>query len=678
LLGDQTARLGFLSDGRIGKEWYRQILLVIRIFQLSLSFLILLSGACNCDEAIITIAVPGACEQTFICPTGFEFRLGECRESRCGEDTDCCPGQKCNVAAGFCADQLLACSTDQQCAEVPGQKCIDFRGGQFCGYPNKGNILSSLETQSCDSDSECDDDRNCVGRRCLTSAPCNGGCETNEICDLDTNSCYTFMCDKTCAPGQIQVVEEPDTMAGPSCCFLSCACVTLPEVKPGQYGWYSAIATTSESVLVSAYDPDYGDLVVTQFSHEGEQQSITYVDGFSMSDPVVGDPNGLRAGRGASGPNVGEHTSMVVDAAEVVHIAYHDADKGALMYASRAGGIWSTSMVDDEGRAGLYTSIAIDADGNPRISYMMAEGLVGMDPSKQSALKVASASSNMPMSPSDWTTEVVDFAALPIPVCNGGCNPDQACVDLGMGPLCLATMVGCGSCASGEACIDNMGMKECVARTSIVKSDDLIEGTGLFSTLAFTSTGTPIIAYYDRLNRSLRMAVGTSTGGFYYYTLDGGSMLNPNDSGQHVSLAISPSDEIGVAYMDATVDDLIYLDLRSGNREIVDNGITAPDQRIVGADASLIFDATGQPAVAYQDPTNIDLLYARRTTTSTAWNIELLHGGPAAGMMTGMASGFYVSQTRRDNTAFICNVDVDFTAEGELLLELNLLSKSLQ
>jgi hypothetical protein len=145
-----------------------------------------------------------------------------------------------------------------------------------------------------------------------------------------------------------------------------------------------------------------------------------------------------------------------------------------------------------------------------------------------------------------------------------------------------------------------------------------------------------------------------------------------------VSLAIGPNDELAVAYMDSTVDDLIYLDLRSGEREIVDNGITAPQQRIVGADASLLFDSAGLPAVAYQDPSNIDLLYARKTLTSTTWNVEVIYGGAPDAMTKGMASGFYVSQARRDNTVYISNVDIDFTEDGELLLDLKLLLKNLE
>ena len=92
-------------------------------------------------------------------------------------------------------------------------------------------------------------------------------------------------------------LSDPDTMAGPSCCLLGCVCATLPEVKVGQYGWYSSLAVAQDSVLVSAYDSDYGDLVVSEFDNEGQLQSVTYVDGFTTTDPVVGDPNGLRSGR---------------------------------------------------------------------------------------------------------------------------------------------------------------------------------------------------------------------------------------------------------------------------------------------------------------------------------------------------------------------------------------------
>src|SRR5690349_10839178 len=105
---------------------------------LALGSLLLMTtvAACSCDGDKLLQHNAGVCEPSFKCQAGFEYRLGECRAARCTADGDCCPGQKCNVAAGFCADQFVACSDDSQCTEVPGQACIDFRGGKFCGYPN--------------------------------------------------------------------------------------------------------------------------------------------------------------------------------------------------------------------------------------------------------------------------------------------------------------------------------------------------------------------------------------------------------------------------------------------------------------------------------------------------------------------------------------------------------------
>ena len=54
-------------------------------------------------------------------------------------------------------------------------------------------------------------------------------------------------------------------------------------VQAGQYGWYSSLAVAQDSVLVSAYDSDYGDLVVSEFDNEGQLQSVTYVDGFTTT-----------------------------------------------------------------------------------------------------------------------------------------------------------------------------------------------------------------------------------------------------------------------------------------------------------------------------------------------------------------------------------------------------------
>jgi hypothetical protein len=642
-------------------------------------------AACSCDKDPLGAQKPGMCDPTFKCKTGFDYRLGVCKASRCAGDPDCCPGQKCNSTTGFCGDQYTSCNDDATCSEVPGQTCIDFRGGKYCGYPNTGNHLSMHQTQSCTTNNDCDAGRTCFGSRCVVNAPCMGGCAANTpVCDVDSNTCFALAdCKMQCAQGQMLVVADPDTESGPHCCKVSCKCETLPPLPPGQIGWYASLGISKTEVLVSAYDQTYGDLVLAHFGLDAKPGTIEYLDGFPTSGgAIVANPNGPRGGRADPGDNVGMHTSLAVDGNGTVHIAYYDKTNGHLKYANNTGGKWNISVVDTDGDSGAYTSLAIGPNGSPHISYMMVEGTVGADPTKVTALKYASAANSNPGSPSDWTVKVLDSKPLPIPPCNGACPMGQECVDTGMGPTCTPTTMGCMMCQSTEACVDVSGTPTCKATIPLLAIDDLVPGVGLFSSLAFTSTGTPFIAYYDRLARDLRLAVGRPDGSFMLRTLDGGDMMHPKDVGQHASLAVGPMDVIGIAYVDFTKDNLVYTEVVGNQvtREVVDNGVTAPDIRLVGPDASLIYDAGGRPAIAYQDPTEIDLLYARRTGSPPLWSTEVLRGGPPMMSMMGMkgmASGFYASQRRLDMKAYISNVDTTFDMQGNLVLKLSVVTKDL-
>ena len=55
-------------------------------------------------------------------------------------------------------------------------------------------------------------------------------------------------------------------MTGATCCPLACECVSLPPVVPTRIGRYARIVVTGTSVLVSAYDAQFGDLVVDTIS----------------------------------------------------------------------------------------------------------------------------------------------------------------------------------------------------------------------------------------------------------------------------------------------------------------------------------------------------------------------------------------------------------------------------
>lgn len=645
---------------------------------LGFALVVLALAACDCDDGVLVPIKPGACEPTYVCPTGFEYRRGECRTSRCQIDADCCPGQKCTAGTGFCGDQLRECSRDEQCAEIPDQRCIELRDGRYCGYPNRGNSISLSGTQPCASNADCDDGRTCFGNRCLIYAPCEGGCPEGQICDVDTNTCFEDeRCSEACGAGQMLVLADPDRQSGPLCCQIDCKCETLPPVLPGQYGFYADVAAAGQVVAVSAYDSAYGDLVVVRYDADGRVVRVDYVDGFPLDAPVVGNPTGPRNGRDEPGPDVGEHTSIAIDALGVVHVAYYDRTNGDLKYAHDGmSGRWTTQVVDAQGDVGLYTSISIGPDGSPKIAYFMAQGTVNGD--TRTGLKLASARTPLPMSPSDWLLEVVDSRPKPPLICNGRCPGGEACVDLPSGPACAAESGACaGGCGMNQACVVDGGSASCLRRVNPAPFDDLIEGVGLFASLAHTSTGTPMVAYYDRIAGDLKLATGRGPGaGFRIETLDGDAPNDPTDVGQHASLAVGPGDRAAVAYYDATEEDLVYLDLETRTREVVDRGVTPPDLRLVGADASLIFDAAGEPAIAYQDPTFLDLLYARRSAPAM-WTTEVVWGGIPASGGQGTASGFYAAQARLGDKAYVCSTDVTFDEESNLLLHLQLLVKGL-
>lgn len=91
---------------------------------------------------------------------------------------------------------------------------------------------------------------------------------------------------------------------------------------------------------------------------------ISTADGTSFEGPFrVDAPTGIE--------NVGEYSSLAIDAAGNFHVSYYHAQSG-LKYATapNAAGVWTTMVVDGGGApVGRFTSIALDANGRVHISY---------------------------------------------------------------------------------------------------------------------------------------------------------------------------------------------------------------------------------------------------------------------------------------------------------------------
>ena len=66
---------------------------------------------------------------------------------------------------------------------------------------------------------------------------------------------------------------------------------------------------------------------------------------------------------------VGRYTSLALDSNDNPHISYHDWNNRSLKYAKWTGSSWSIETVDKNGTRGWDTSIALDDRGYPHISY---------------------------------------------------------------------------------------------------------------------------------------------------------------------------------------------------------------------------------------------------------------------------------------------------------------------
>jgi len=67
--------------------------------------------------------------------------------------------------------------------------------------------------------------------------------------------------------------------------------------------------------------------------------------------------------------------SLAIDAQGNLHISYfrYDMNNRNLLYARKEGSSWSITTIDATGDVGYYCSLALDANGHPHISYYDAD-----------------------------------------------------------------------------------------------------------------------------------------------------------------------------------------------------------------------------------------------------------------------------------------------------------------
>jgi Ca2+-binding RTX toxin-like protein len=289
----------------------------------------------------------------------------------------------------------------------------------------------------------------------------------------------------------------------------------------------------------------------------------------------------------------GFHGSLVLDAAGNPVISYYDADLKALKVAhcnnvTCSGGDVNIVTVDSDGIVGPYTSLVLDDDGNPVVSYHDDEN---------GDLKLARCSDpNCDGVPSIVTvdgdgTAVGTHTSLLLDTAG---NPVISYYDEDKSDLKLAHCDD-RKCADGGE--------------SIVTVDGDGTAVGTHTSLVLDAAGNPVISYYDQDKADLKLAHCDDPNCAHVeriVPLDGAG----TNVGRYTSLLLDAAGNPVVSYYDVTNSDLKVAHCNHPNCAEVPSIVTVDGADFVGQDSSLELDAVGNPVISYYDASHADLKVA--------------------------------------------------------------------
>jgi hypothetical protein len=589
----------------------------------------------------------GDCADHYRCLTPREGTSGDTQcciqaDRACVTEADCCPGQTCPADRKKCFDKYLPCDTDAECGD---------KGDMFCEvYTDTYGSSGRCRFHVCGATGQCPAGQSCFQGECMVDLPCGGTCEAGKACVASINRCQDYStpdgrpqaaCPMSCAPGFIATFKDARNIWD-SCNLpeVQCVCAELPSLQSGDLGRHSAIAEIpGQAIYVSAYDGQYGDLVLYRFDAQGVQQQLEYVDGVPQLTPTYG-PSGARGGVVDPGEDVGRYTDIAISG-DKIFISYYDVTNGDLKLAWKQGasGTWTKMRVDGAtANLGLYSSIAIDQDGLPGIAYFQKGGESSFDATTCpapaptgpkafiTALKFAKATTASPSAAGDFSIKTIGCQSRPTPACYG-CT--TICADANStGPSCYTAATGCTSCdPNTETCVMVGTTPTCGKKYNPSTLNDVPEGVGLFSALAFNGKDA-FIAYMKRTSPAPVAGKAQPPDGDLYGVRVGaqGTVGAPvlidatGDTGFFPDVKIDPQTKnVAVSYHDFTSRALKFESAATFTAgltpEVIDSGLGAANSGEwdwVGSDSALVFGGPGQIFAVYQDPTKGDLKWAQR------------------------------------------------------------------
>jgi len=364
---------------------------------------------------------------------------------------------------------------------------------------------------------------------------------------------------------------------------------------------------------------------------------------------VVAAPGRSNAAGGNSitspdtGGDVGCTPSLTLDSSGNPVVGYYDGTNGDLkvMHCNDpncSGGDESITSPDTGGDVGKLPSLALDASGNPVVSYWdsinhdlkvlhcgnpnctSGNSITSPDTSgdvgHESSLAL-DAGGYPVLSYYDWTNSDLKVLHCGNPNCTSGnsiTSPDTG-GSVGNGSsLALDAsgypVVSYWDQTNGDLKVMHCNDPNCSGGDETITSPDTGGDVGYYPSLVLDGTGYPVVSYYDATNGDLKVMRCNDP------NCSGGdeSMTSPDtggDVGASPSLALDASGNPVVSYEVSPTEDLKVLHCGNPNCTL-GNSITSPDTGgSVGWSPSLALDSSGNPVVGYYDGTNEDLKILR-------------------------------------------------------------------
>lgn len=317
--------------------------------------------------------------------------------------------------------------------------------------------------------------------------------------------------------------------------------------------------------------------------------------------------------------HVGRFASLALDDMDRAVVAYYDLDRGALRLARQRSSGWDRATVDDDGMAGAFTSLALDTMGRAWISYyVLRDGALRV--AREDATGFAIETVDGTSEDAGWFTSIAinargepriahhDFDAGRLAYVSGGASWSRVRLDGGapanrVGRHASLALDGAGrphithADATAEALrwthFDGGGW-----RHELIDDRD----APTTSSVAIGPDGQPRVAYHASGSEDVRLATRAPDGSWQRR-----DVATEGDVGRHLSLALDAEGRARIAFRDDTRGALWL----AREDAVGDFTIELVEDGDVGEFCSLALDAMGLATIAYHDVANTSLRVAR-------------------------------------------------------------------